>query len=182
MRDELRQSLALLPRRSDPWIRIAKPSKGRVKKFVSGRRASTCTLTVEGPAKNELRRTVMFSSHSPEPMIDERGLPDTSPGNNGNDVYLLVRPCRIQESDVLFLPKNIASRNGQSCYRNFLGCQSCRRPASSDAQICRGKLSQALIGDRASTVDSVRYRRQHHQQFGRVLKTQPWVFLQEHLK
>jgi hypothetical protein len=47
-------------------------------------------------------------------MIDERRLPDTSPGNDGNDIYLLVRPGTIQESDILLSTKHIASRNGQS--------------------------------------------------------------------
>src|SRR5215469_9850654 len=35
MRDELRESLALLPRRSEPWIWISKPTEGRIKKFIS---------------------------------------------------------------------------------------------------------------------------------------------------
>src|SRR5580704_15174798 len=34
MRDELRQSFALLPRRSEPWIWIAKPSQSRIKEFI----------------------------------------------------------------------------------------------------------------------------------------------------
>jgi len=49
-------------------------------------------------------------------MVDERGLPDTSPGNDGNDIYVLVGPCTIQESDVLLTTKQIASGNGQSGY------------------------------------------------------------------
>src|SRR5215468_11166771 len=36
MRDELRESLALLPRRSNPWIWISKPTEGHVKKFIRG--------------------------------------------------------------------------------------------------------------------------------------------------
>jgi hypothetical protein len=76
MRDELRQSLALLPPRSEPWIWISKPSESRIKKFICGRRTTACPLSVEGPAKNELSRTVMVSSHPSEPMINESGLPD----------------------------------------------------------------------------------------------------------
>jgi hypothetical protein len=92
----------------------------RVKKFVGGRSASTRALSVKGPAKNELRRTIVFNSHPSEPMIDERRLPDTSPGNNGNDIYLLVCPCSIQESDIRLSTKNITPCNRQSGYGNFL--------------------------------------------------------------
>ena len=127
---ELRQSFALLPRRSDPWIWISKPSESSVKKFICGRSAPTAALPVKGPAKNELRRTIVFSSHPSEPMVDERRLPDTSPGNDGNDIYMLVCPRIIQESDILLSTKNIASCNGQSGYGNFLRSQSCWRLAS----------------------------------------------------
>src|SRR6516165_6666735 len=37
MRDELRQSFAFLPCRSDPWIWVTKPTKSPVKKFIRGR-------------------------------------------------------------------------------------------------------------------------------------------------
>ena len=47
-------------------------------------------------------------------MVDERGLPDTNPGNYCNDIYILVCPCIIQESDILLSIENIDSRNGQS--------------------------------------------------------------------
>ena len=114
MCDELRQSFALLPRRSDPWIWVSKPSESGVKKFICRRSAPAAALSVEGPTKNEFRRTIMFSSHPSEPMVDERGLPDTSPGNDCNDIYMLVCPCIIQESDILLSTKNIASGNGQS--------------------------------------------------------------------
>src|ERR1700737_3377396 len=114
MRDELRQSFALLPWRSDSWIRIAKPSESRVKKFICGRSLSTAALSVKGPAKNKLCRTIMVSSHPSEPMVNESGLPDTGPCNDRNDIYILVCPCIIQESDVLLSTKDIASGNGQS--------------------------------------------------------------------
>jgi hypothetical protein len=72
MRDELRQSFALLPRRSDPWIWIAKPSESRVEKFICGRGIPTAALSVKGPAKNKFRRIIMVSSHPSEPMVHER--------------------------------------------------------------------------------------------------------------
>src|SRR5271165_6463411 len=101
MRDELRQSFAFLPRRSEPWIWISKPTESGVKKFIRRRSVSTGALSVEGPTKNELCRTIMVSSHPSEPMIDERGLSDPSPGNDCHDIYLLVRPGIIQESKIL---------------------------------------------------------------------------------
>ena len=45
-------------------------------------------------------------------MIDERGLPGTSPGNDSNDIYMLVCPCIIQERDILVSTKNIALVTG----------------------------------------------------------------------
>src|SRR5271157_4685634 len=102
MRDDLRQSFALLPRRSEPWIWISKPSESRIKKFICRRSLPTAALSVEGPTKNELRRTILFSSHSSEPMVNERGFPDPGPGNDRNDIYLLVCPGIIQKSDILF--------------------------------------------------------------------------------
>src|SRR5271169_2836530 len=140
MSNELRQSFALLPRRSEPWIWISKPGESSVKEFICGRSAPTRALSVKGPAKNELRRTVMFSSHPPEPMVNERGLPDPSPGNNCNDVDVLVCPCTIQKSDILLSTKNIASGNGQSGYGNLLRCKSCWRLASYDTRSRRGRL------------------------------------------
>src|SRR5215469_17152816 len=116
MRDELRKPLSLLPGRSEPWTWISKPTESRVKKFICGRRVPTGTLSVERPAKNELCGSIMLGSHRPKPMIDERGLPDPSPGNDCNDIYILVCPRLIQEGDILFSTKNIASGNGQSGY------------------------------------------------------------------
>src|SRR5215469_15958590 len=120
MRDELCEPLSLLPSRSDPWIGITKPSKSCVKEFICGRSVPAGTLSVEGPAKNEFRRTILFSSHPPEPMVHERRLPDTGPGDYRDNVYAVICPRFIQESNILLSPKNIASRNGQPCYRNFL--------------------------------------------------------------
>ena len=43
----------------------------------------------------------MVSSHPSEPMVDQCRLPDPSPGNDCDDVGLLVCPRTIQESDIL---------------------------------------------------------------------------------
>jgi len=52
MGDEPRQSFALLPRRSEPWVWITKPSESRIEKFIRGRSLATAALSVEGPTKN----------------------------------------------------------------------------------------------------------------------------------
>src|ERR1700745_2024451 len=113
---ELRQSFALLPRCTDPRIWITKPTESHIQEFIRGRRTASCPLSVERPAKNELSRAKTFSAHPSEPMVNESGLPDPSPGNDGNDIYILAPPCVIQKSDVLLSTKNIASCNGQSGY------------------------------------------------------------------
>src|SRR5215472_6295769 len=111
MRDELRQSFALFPRRSEPRIWISKPTESRIKKFICGRSLPTAALSVEGPAKDKLRRAIMFSSHPREPMVDQCGLPDASPGNNCDDIDPPVCPCSIQEGDIFISTKNITSSN-----------------------------------------------------------------------
>ena len=78
-----------------PWIWISKPSQRSVKKFVCGRNAPT-TAQPKAPAKNQFSRTIMFGSYPLKPMVDERRLPDTNPGNYCNDIYTLVCPCIIQ--------------------------------------------------------------------------------------
>src|SRR4029077_2764061 len=54
-------------------------------------------------------------------MVDQRRFSDSAPGNNCGNIDLLVCPCIVQETDVLFTTKNITSCNGQSGDRNFLG-------------------------------------------------------------
>src|SRR5208283_3746288 len=83
--------------------------ESRIKKFICGRSVPTAALSVEGPAKNELCRAIMFSCHPSEPMVNERGLTDPSPGNDCNDVDILVCPCTIQKSDIVLSTKNIVS-------------------------------------------------------------------------
>src|ERR1700730_7192370 len=182
MSDELRQPFALLPRRSDPWIRITKPTECSVKKFICGRGTSTRSLPVERPTKNELRRAILFSSHSSEPVVDECRLPDSGPGNDCNDVDILVCPCTIQKSNILLSTKNITSCNGQSGYGNLLRCKSCWRLASSDTRSGRGRLLQALTSDSTPYVESACDRRYRLQKFGRVLKTAHRILIEEHLK
>jgi hypothetical protein len=111
MGDELGQSFAFLPGGTKPWIWISKPSESRIKKFICGRSLPTASLSVEGPTKNELRRTIMLSGDPSEPMVNERGLPDARPGNDCNDVDIPICPCTIQKSDILLSTKNIASGN-----------------------------------------------------------------------
>src|SRR6516225_1266318 len=72
MRDEFRESLSLLPPRSYPWIRISKPFESSVKKFICRRSLPTAALSVKGPAKSELCRTILFSGDPPEPMVELR--------------------------------------------------------------------------------------------------------------
>src|SRR5580700_6725274 len=142
MRDELRQSFALLPCRSHPWIWISKPSESSVKKFICRRTVPTAALSVERPAKYELRRTILFSSHSSELMVDQRRFSDSAPGNNCNNIDLLVCPCIVQETDVLFTTKNITSCDGQSGYGNLLRTKSCWPLASFDTRSGRVRLLQ----------------------------------------
>src|SRR5271156_4144139 len=113
MPNELSESLALVPCCSKPWIWISEPNESRVKKFIRGRSLPTRALPVKGPAKNQLRRTVFFSSHPPEPMIDQRGLSDTGPGNDSYDADIPVGPCTIQEGDILLSTKKITSSDRQ---------------------------------------------------------------------
>src|ERR1700722_10848202 len=114
MPNELRQSFALLPCCSEPWIWIAKPVKSGIKKFIGRRSAAGGALSVERPAKYELRRTIVFSSHSSEPMVDERRFSDSAPGNNCDGVDILICPSTIQKSDILISTNNIVSGQGQS--------------------------------------------------------------------
>src|SRR6516165_4839185 len=116
MRHKLGESFPFLPRRSKPWIGIAKPTQSSVEKFIGGRGLPTGALSIEGPAKNKLRRSIMFRSHPQEPLINQGRLPRTTPGNDGNDIYLLICPGLIQESDIRLSAKKIASCNGESRY------------------------------------------------------------------
>src|SRR5215471_1097670 len=126
---ELGESLALLPGSPKPRVRVSEPGQSRVKKFICGRSAPAGALSVEGPAKNQLRRTVMLGSHQPEPVVNQRGLSNPGPGNDCYDVDILVCPGSIQESNVFFPPKNIARCDGQFCHRNLFWSESRRRSA-----------------------------------------------------
>src|SRR6516165_8416513 len=119
MPDELGQSFALLPGGSEPRIWVAKPRESGIKKFICRRSTPTSTLTIERPTKNKLCRTIMFSSHSSEPMVDQRRFSDAGPGHYGNDVDILVCPCAVQKNDVFVSTENIVSGNGQSGYGNL---------------------------------------------------------------
>src|SRR5258708_24181317 len=97
MRDELGQSFALLPLRSDPWILITKPSESRGNKLVCGRSAATGALSVERPSENELCRPITSSSQLLEPMVAARRLPYPRPSNNGKDTNLPFHPCILDQ-------------------------------------------------------------------------------------
>src|SRR5271157_4320772 len=182
MRNELRQSLALFPCRTQSRVSIAKPDQGRVQKFIGRGSIPTGALSVERPAKNELCGTIVFSCRTPEPMVDQRGLPDPSPANDGNDVYMLICPGVIQESNILLSTEQIGSRYGQSCYRYFLRPRFGQRLSSSNTRIAIGGFPQALQSDSTPCVDSVCDRRHYLHKFSRILKTAPGVFVEKHLK
>src|SRR5215472_3702761 len=112
MPNELCESLALLPCCSEAWIWIAKPSQSGIKKFIGRRSVAAGALSIERPAKYELRRTIVFSSNSSQPMVDQCRFSDSAPGNNCNNIDLLVGPGIVQKSDILLSTKEIASSNG----------------------------------------------------------------------
>src|ERR1700737_1571911 len=111
MRDELGQSFAFLPGRSEAWIWIAKPVKSSIKKFIRGRSVPSGTLSVKGPTKNSLCRTIMVCSHPSQPMVDQCRLADASPSNDYNDVIVFFSQCTLKESNIPLPTKNIASCN-----------------------------------------------------------------------
>src|SRR5215471_1442348 len=115
---QLGQSFALSPWRSNPRVWIAKPGEGSLEKFICRRGTTAAPLPVKGPAKNKFCRTIMVGGHSPEPMVDERGLSNAGPGNNHDDIHAFVHPGSIQKSKILLPTKNTACRYGQPCDRN----------------------------------------------------------------
>src|ERR1700746_2012741 len=158
MRDELRESLALLPCRSHARIRISKTIERSIEEFICRRSTSACALSVEGPAENQLCRTIMLSPHPPEPMVNKRGLSDTSPGNDRDNIYIPVCPCIIQKSDILLSTKNVTSGNGQPGYANLLRCNACWRLGSSDMRSGKERPLQALTSDSTARIDGGCYR------------------------
>src|SRR5262249_48198348 len=97
-------------------------------------------------------------------------------------VDILVRPCVIQESDILLPTKNIASGNRQSGYRNLLRTQSSWRLARLDGRSRRGRSLQAVTRDSAPRIDSACYRRYRLQKFCGSLKSAPGILLEQYLK
>src|SRR5262245_23411897 len=115
-------------------------------------------------------------------MVNERRLPDPSPGNNCNDVDILVCPCTIQKSNILLSTKNIASCNRQPGYRNLLRRKACWSLTGPDTRSAGGHLLQALTSDSTPCVESACYRRYRLQQLVRSLKTLCRTLLKEFLK
>src|ERR1700757_3793974 len=155
------------------------PNQLRAARFICGRRAPTGARSVEGPAKDELRRAIVASSHPPEPMVNQRRLPDASPSDDSNDVYLPVCPRFVYKGEIVFSTKNITPRNRQSGYGDLLWSESCWRSASCDTRSGRGCPLQALTSDSTPCVDSACYRRNRLQQLVWSLKTLCWIFLKE---
>jgi hypothetical protein len=109
MPNELGESFALLPSCSEPWIWIAKPAKSGIKKFIGRGSVSTGALSVERPAKYELGRTIVFSSHLSEPMVNKRRFSDPGPGYDCNDVIRTKKPL-LGAKIYHFLPFHLAQR------------------------------------------------------------------------
>src|SRR4029077_7922230 len=125
---------------SKPRIWVAKPRESGIKKFIGGRGVPPGTLSIKGPAQDQFGKTITVSSQPSEPMVNERGLSDTGPGNDCNDVDIPVFPCTIQKRHILFSTKTITSGNRQTGYGNLLRCKSFSRLASSDTRSERGRL------------------------------------------
>src|SRR5262249_9674662 len=117
-------------------------------------------------------------SHSSKPMVDQRRFSDSAPGNNCNNIDLLVCPSIVQESDVLFTTKKITSCDRQSGYGNLLRTKSCWPLASFDTRSGRGRLLQVLTTDPRWCLDSICDRRYRLQKFARTLKAPPGVLSQ----
>src|SRR5271166_328400 len=95
---------------------------------------------------------------------------------------MLVRPCAIEESDILLSAKDITSGNGQSGYGNLLRSKFCWRLASSDTRSGRGRLQEAPTSDFTPCADSACYRRYRLQQLVRSPEALSRIFLKEFLK
>jgi hypothetical protein len=54
-------------------------------------------------------------------MVDQCGLPDSTPGNDCNHIDVLVCPCSIEESNILLSTKNTAPVMGNLATDIFLG-------------------------------------------------------------
>ena len=54
-------------------------------------------------------------------MVDERGLSDTSPGNDRDDIYIRVCPGIVQKSYVLLRPNRSLPVTGNLAIEMFSG-------------------------------------------------------------
>ena len=103
-----------------------------------GRQISACRQRQEGKDSGGLHFSAFAFS------LPSLCLFQLAPGNDCDDVDILLCPGTIQKSDVLFSPKDIASCNGQPGYGNFFRCKSCRHLAGSNTRIDRSDLLEAL--------------------------------------
>jgi hypothetical protein len=95
---------------ANPRIWISKPTECTVNKFIRGRGVATAALPVEGPTKNELRRTIMVSSRRSQ-WLTSVDFPTPAQATIVTNVDILICPCTIQKSDILLSTKNVASCN-----------------------------------------------------------------------
>ena len=110
----LGQSLAFLPRRADSRIGISKPVESSFNKFIGRGGASARALPIKRPAKDKFCDTVVMRSHGSKPVIDKRRLPNTTPGNDRNDIDTGICPGSIQECENLLAAKKLASGHRRS--------------------------------------------------------------------
>ena len=72
-------------------------------------RQASEAIAVTNSSFGKVRRAVLrLTANAAERLVQ------TNPGNDCNDIYLLICPCIIQESDILLSTKNVASGNRQS--------------------------------------------------------------------
>src|SRR6516165_4029519 len=121
MHGELCQSFSLLPRCSEPWIWISKPVKSGVKKFICRRSAPTGALSVKGPAKDELRGAIVFSSHPSKPMVDKRGLPTPAQATIVTTLTSLFAHARSRKAISSSRPKTSLPVTGSLAIEIFFG-------------------------------------------------------------
>jgi hypothetical protein len=108
----------MLFRTVDPYRQTSEERHREIHRQTKCRRwCPVCRKT----AKYELRGTIVFSSHSSEPMVDQRRFSDSAPGNNCNNIDLLVRPCIVQESDILLSAKTSLPVTGNLATEIFFG-------------------------------------------------------------
>ena len=99
----MRDSLAILSpfSRAVPVLDLDLQTKPAQRKETHlWKKCPTADLPAEGPTKNQLRTTIMLRGHPIEPMVDERGFPDTGAGDYSNDIYVRVSHASFRKADI----------------------------------------------------------------------------------